>query len=190
MGRKKTFSRESVLDKAMPVFWAQGFAGTSLQDLELATGVNKSGLYAEFKDKDDLYLASLQHYLQRRQEAGLLTAEPPGWANVVNFLKRGYACGGELKGCFSVSSMRELPVLPPAARQIMKTGENQLKQLIASNIKAESPQADATALADMILTFFFGICMDQTMDASKAATTRKIDNFVGMVRTLAGGTAR
>ena len=51
MGRLKTFSREEVLEKAMPVFWKQGFADTSLQDLERATGVNKSGLYTEFRDK-------------------------------------------------------------------------------------------------------------------------------------------
>ena len=45
MGRPKSFSREEVLEKAMPVFWKHGFADTSLQELERATGVNKSGLY-------------------------------------------------------------------------------------------------------------------------------------------------
>ena len=34
MGRPKSFSREDVLEKAMPVFWKRGFAATSLQDLE------------------------------------------------------------------------------------------------------------------------------------------------------------
>ena len=42
MGRPKSFSREEVLEKAMPVFWKHGFADTSLQELERATGVNKS----------------------------------------------------------------------------------------------------------------------------------------------------
>jgi AcrR family transcriptional regulator len=51
MGRPKNFSREGVLEKALPVFWKHGFADTSLQDLEKATGVNKSGLYVEFADK-------------------------------------------------------------------------------------------------------------------------------------------
>ena len=54
MGRPKGFSREEVLEKAMPVFWKHGFADTSLQELEQATGVNKSGLYSEFRDKEDL----------------------------------------------------------------------------------------------------------------------------------------
>jgi hypothetical protein len=33
----------TLLEKAMPVFWTYGFSNTSLQDLERATGVNKSG---------------------------------------------------------------------------------------------------------------------------------------------------
>jgi AcrR family transcriptional regulator len=54
-GRQKNFSREEVLEKAMPVLWTNGFSDTSLQDLERATGVNKSGLYTEFRDNEDLF---------------------------------------------------------------------------------------------------------------------------------------
>jgi AcrR family transcriptional regulator len=64
MGRRKNFSREEVLEKAMPVFWKHGFADTSLLELERATGVNKSGLYTEFQDKEDLFVARLRHYLE------------------------------------------------------------------------------------------------------------------------------
>jgi Bacterial regulatory proteins, tetR family len=58
MGRPKNFNREGVLEKALPVFWRRGFADASLYQLEVATGVNKSGLYAEFKDKEDLFMQS------------------------------------------------------------------------------------------------------------------------------------
>src|SRR6202035_2107998 len=105
MGRPKNFSREGVLDMALPVFWKHGFADTSLQDLEKATGVNKSGLYAEFTDKGDLYLESLRYYLRKRQEEEFLTAKPLGWNNIERFLKLAPRSleGGE--GCFSVNSM-------------------------------------------------------------------------------------
>ena len=61
MGRPKGFRREEVLEKAMPVFWK--LADTTLQELEQATGVDKSGLYTEFRDKGDLFVACLRHYL-------------------------------------------------------------------------------------------------------------------------------
>src|ERR1700738_2491589 len=113
MGRPKTFSREGVLAKALPVFWKHGFANTSLQELEKATGVNKSGLYAEFAGKGDLYLESLRHCLRRRKEEELRTAKPLGWNNVERFLKLGpYSLEGQ-KGCFSVNSMNQFAVVPP-----------------------------------------------------------------------------
>src|ERR1700743_1245257 len=81
MGRPKSFSREEVLEKAMPVFWKHGFADTSLQELERATGVNKSGLYSELRAKEDLFVACLRHYLERQEKRGLLTRERLGRDN-------------------------------------------------------------------------------------------------------------
>ena len=51
MGRRRNFSREDVLTKAIPMFWKRGFADTKVEDLEEATGVNKSGLYSEFRQQ-------------------------------------------------------------------------------------------------------------------------------------------
>src|ERR1700723_1639737 len=88
MGRPKGFSRVQVLEKAMPFFWKQGFADTSLQELERATGVNKSGLYAEFSNKEDLFVACLRHYLESQGKRGLLTNSPLGWNSHADFLKK------------------------------------------------------------------------------------------------------
>src|SRR5271154_6814880 len=76
MGRRKLFTREDVLDKAIPVFWKHGFAETSLQDLEQATGVRKSGLYTEFKDKEDLFVESMRRYFDVLMARGHLTKQP------------------------------------------------------------------------------------------------------------------
>ena len=100
MGRPKNFSREGVLEKALPVFWRRGFADASLHELELATGVNKSGLYSEFKDKEDLFMQSLQYYLESLEKKELLTAEPLGWNNIERFLKLGTMQPGGTKGMF------------------------------------------------------------------------------------------
>ena len=120
MGRPKKFNREGVLDRAIPVFWKQGFANTTVQDLEQATGVNKSGLYTEFKDKEDLFLASLERYAQTRG-AEILTAQPLGWGNIERFLRLGFGCDDDQRGCFAVNSMRELAGLPTEAQEIISS---------------------------------------------------------------------
>jgi AcrR family transcriptional regulator len=57
--RPKVYDSADPLDKTIQVFWKKGFSETSLRDIEKSTRVNKSSLYTEFSDKNDIYMASL-----------------------------------------------------------------------------------------------------------------------------------
>jgi AcrR family transcriptional regulator len=184
MGRPKNFSREQVLEKAMPVFWKQGFADTSLQELERATGVNKSGLYTEFRDKEDLFVACLRHYLESQEKRGLLTKEPLGWNNIESFLKNGPLNKGEQQGCFSVNSMREFAILPDEAYGVVTESRALLERLLAMNIEAEKPRMAPPAIAEMVLSFFSGLCIERNLKSGKTASNRKIENFMTALRGL------
>jgi AcrR family transcriptional regulator len=184
MGRPKNFSRVEVLEKAMPVFWKHGFADTSLQDLERATGVNKSGLYTEFRDKEDLFVECLRHYLQTQEKRGLLTKEPLGWNNVENFLKNGPLSKGDQQGCFSVNSMREFAILPNEAYGAVTENRALLERLLAMNITAERPGMAPSAIAEMVLSFFSGLCIERNLKPGKSSSSRKIENFMTALRSL------
>ena len=184
MGRPKSFSREEVLERAMLVFWKHGFADTSLQELERATGVNKSGLYTEFRDKADLFVACLRHYLESQGKRGLLTKQPLGWNNVEAFLKNGPLNKGEQQGCFSVNSMREFAILPDEAYAVVTENRALLRRLLAMNIEAEKPKMAPSAIAEMVLSFFSGLCIEHNLSSGKASSTRKIENFMTALRSL------
>ena len=184
MGRPKSFSREGVLEKAMPVFWKHGFADTSLEDLERATGVNKSGLYSEFRGKEDLFLACLRHYLEGQGRKGLLTKEPLGWKNVETFLKSGPLNLGEQQGCFAINSMREFAILPDKAYGAITGNRALLQHLLTRNIKVEKPRMAPSAIAEMVLSFFSGLCIERNLKSGKASFIRKIDNFMTALRSL------
>ena len=168
----------------MVVFWKHGFADTSLQELERATGVNKSGLYTEFRDKEDLFVACLRHYIESQGKRGLLTKEPLGWGNVATFLKNGPLNEPEQQGCFSVNSMREFAILPDEAHTVVKEHRALLQRLLAMNIEAEKPKTAPSAIAEMVLSFFSGLCIERNLKSGKASSTRKIDNFVTALRSL------
>ncbi|HEY4381425.1 MAG TPA: TetR/AcrR family transcriptional regulator [Acidobacteriaceae bacterium] len=184
MGRRKLFTREDVLDKAIAVFWKHGLAETSVQDLERATGVGKSGLYAEFKDKEDLFVASMRRYFDVLVARGTLTNQPLGWNNVENFLKVCYGSWGQ-KGCFSVNSMREFSDLPPKARQIMVESVTKAHRLLIGNLAAERGDGeDNDSLAGLIITFFSGICLEQNLGPDRARITKKIEDFMQLIRGI------
>ena len=114
-----------MLTKAIPVFWKRGFADTKVEDLEEATGVNKSGLYSEFSSKEEIFVESLKHYL----DASVLQKEPLGWQNIRKFLRKACPVGKD-GGCFAIYSIRELSIILEEAHKVISSSREALKNLI------------------------------------------------------------
>lgn len=68
-GRPRAYDPDRALDAALQVFWAKGFAATSLDDLRLATGMNRPSLYAAFGDKKAIYRRVLDRFRDRMWQA-------------------------------------------------------------------------------------------------------------------------
>lgn len=73
MGRVKVFDETKALDKAMRLFWRQGYSNTSLKQLLREMDMLNGSFYHSFKDKKTVFLRSLDHYNQeftyKRQQA-------------------------------------------------------------------------------------------------------------------------
>lgn len=61
-GRPRGFDPQAVLDRVIPVFWARGYEGASMEELTAASGLARPSLYAAFGDKRGLFLAALDRY--------------------------------------------------------------------------------------------------------------------------------
>lgn len=183
-GRPKNFCRTDILEKALPVFWQNGFASTSLQLLEQATGVNKSGLYSEFESKGELYTECMRHYLANSTSTEILNRQPLGWQNIEDFIKIAYYGEREQKGCFTVSSVRDFANIPDEACDMIGKCFSSLDTAILQNVKAETPKAEAKLIAEMIRIFFFGFCMELGLNTQKSAVDRKVKNFMQVLYSL------
>src|SRR5262245_41853606 len=58
----KASAREKILDAALAVIRAKGYAATSVDDLCRAAGVTKGAFFHHFKSKDDLAVAAADHW--------------------------------------------------------------------------------------------------------------------------------
>ena len=63
--RKRSDTRERLLEVAEDAILAKGFASTSIEELIAAVGITKSGFFYHFRDKADLAKAILLRYLER-----------------------------------------------------------------------------------------------------------------------------
>jgi AcrR family transcriptional regulator len=68
LGRPRAFDVDHALDKALIVFWKNGYEGTSIADLTVAMGINPPSLYAAFGNKEALFRRALDRYEARRDE--------------------------------------------------------------------------------------------------------------------------
>src|ERR1700742_4583304 len=66
-GRPRGFCVEDALDRAMTIFWRNGYEGASMSDLTAAMGINSPSLYACFGSKEGLFRAVLERYDDRRK---------------------------------------------------------------------------------------------------------------------------
>src|SRR5688572_4700394 len=87
-GRPRSFDRDKALERAMHVFWRQGYEATSVDDLTRAMDINPPSLYAAFGDKQRLYLEALERYQRSRREslASWFEQEPTAKAAVGRLL--------------------------------------------------------------------------------------------------------
>lgn len=69
MARLLEFDEEQAIQKAMEIFWKQGYASTSMRDLTDAMQINSSSLYNTIGDKKQLFVKVLKHYIQMRIRA-------------------------------------------------------------------------------------------------------------------------
>ncbi|QUI32501.1 TetR/AcrR family transcriptional regulator [Streptomyces alfalfae] len=126
MAGKKQFDMDTVLDAAMIQFWRSGYAGTSLDDLSRATGLNRSSIYSSLGGKDGLFLRCLDRYAARygdKFDAALSRAADDPVAAVRAFfdvtLGR-IADPAVPDGCLMAQSVMAGPTLSPSVAEHVK----------------------------------------------------------------------
>ncbi|MGF6233847.1 AcrR family transcriptional regulator [Inquilinus ginsengisoli] len=184
MARPKKFDRNSLLDKAIPLFWRSGYVGTNLHELERATGVNKSGLYSEFENKDDLFVSALKRYFDTRPGLAMLQRPPLGWGNVETFLRTLPFNTPGCAGCLSVNSTREVADLPERAVSLIRDFNAAQRAALAGNVAEEGPAMPVDAVCDLIATFFAGACIEANLGADRNTHEARVTRFMELLRKL------
>ncbi|MBB5939794.1 TetR/AcrR family transcriptional regulator [Streptomyces zagrosensis] len=64
IGRPRGFEADEALDRALLVFWEQGYEGASLANLTDAMGISTTSMYAAFGNKEELFRKVLKRYAE------------------------------------------------------------------------------------------------------------------------------
>ncbi len=153
-GRPRGYQPDVALARALDVFWKDGFAATSLDDLSAATGMNRPSLYGAFGDKRELYIKSYQSYRDRaRLRMGeVFSAELP----LRPMLQRVYSIALDMylsgedgpRGCFTVMTATSEAVYDPDIRKLVLSGLTEMDRFFARLFQAAQARGELPASAD------------------------------------------
>jgi TetR/AcrR family transcriptional regulator, copper-responsive repressor len=160
-GRPRAYQPEIALGKALDLFRKDGFAGTSLDDLSAATGMNRPSLYGAFGDKRELYIKSYQRYRADARAAMIDIFRDP--LPIRQRLQRIYAAALDIylsgeagpRGCFTVMTAASEAVADPDIRSLVLEGFSELDKAFAACFRLArengelSPSADPHVLAQL-----------------------------------------
>ncbi|APD06190.1 HTH-type transcriptional repressor ComR [Flavobacteriaceae bacterium UJ101] len=114
MPRRKAYIESEVIDKAMHVFWANGYQATSTRMLEKSMGINQFSIYSSFKNKEGVLSKCITHYQNEVAVKLMKKAESEsekGIATIQYYFKSFIQVSNtnqKSKGCFVNNVMNEL----------------------------------------------------------------------------------
>jgi TetR/AcrR family transcriptional regulator, transcriptional repressor for nem operon len=147
MGRPAKFEAEEVIDKAVEVFWRQGFAGTTPQDLVDELGIGKGSLYNTFKSKHHLFGLALRRYSATRVVSLAEALEGPGpvLPRLRQAMRTLAGIGDHRYGCLIVNSVAELGSTDEGVAEVAKELFGQLEEAFRSAIERGQASGEITS---------------------------------------------
>ena len=150
---RPTYDRAEVLQKALDLFWAKGFQGTSMKDLGAALGMHPGSIYAAFGSKEKLFEESLERYAAlsaARLEKTLAEFPSPidGLADHIRGLGNLDPADGPSRACMLVKTVLETPDDDPVVRRSAEILLRNVEAAFADAFRRAKTRGDLPESAD------------------------------------------
>jgi AcrR family transcriptional regulator len=165
-GRPRAFDPDAALDRALEVFWQQGYEGTALSDLTAAMGINKPSLYAAFGNKEELFAAVVDRYVSGPGAYAGQALEQPRARDAIEGLVYGavdLTTRPQTPGCLVVGCVQACgPDAEPARRHAIacrKASETALRRRLERARDEGDLAGDPADVARFVMTVTDGIAV-------------------------------
>ncbi len=185
-GRPKVFDRNTALDKALMLFWAHGYEGTSLADLVNATGAKAPTLYAEFENKEGLFRAAMQRYIETfsNQRNAVLNDDALDVKTAVEaYFRATAACFTDCDkptGCFFICTSSALSSGSDEVAQMLAQQHHAQESALKDFLDARQQRGELPACANSAVLASYLACLLQGMSvrAREGAGREDLDRIV------------
>jgi len=182
MARKKTYNEEVVVEKAMKLFWQNGYETTSMQMLEKEMGINKFSIYSSFGNKQGLFVESLKCY--KGKVSSMLEKfknSPDGVEAIKQFFYDSVSSNfkpDHIKGCLVTNTYNEFSNGKEESIKAQMTAfMNTIKDIIIEKLETDGTKDKNTILkqANYLLLAKHGLAA-----AARVNTKQEIEDYIEM----------
>lgn len=163
MPRSKSFDVDEALERAVDLFWVNGYAATSVADLVDHLGINRGSLYSTFGSKQKLYELALERYLSsgRGRFAAVVTDSEIPLREAINRLLHSSAAKTDHRGCLLVNTTMERNATDERSLDLTSKGFDELRAILIAAFESRRDElADGLTpdrAADLVLVATQGL---------------------------------
>jgi AcrR family transcriptional regulator len=191
-GRPRKFDQEKALDGALLIFWQQGLAATSLDDLSQAMGMNRPSIYNAFGNKEAVYRLAIQRF-RDMLDGGLkatLGTEPDLRPGLTAFFEQAlavYCSTTPSSGCFVMCTAPTAALSHPEVGKDLASVIQHIDDQLTNRIKAaiasgELPGGtDPRLTAKVIQGILHSLALRTRAGESRRSLTRMANYFVTLL---------
>ncbi len=191
MGRAQTFDTDAAVRAARGVFWAQGYEGASLPELEQATGLSRSSIYHAFGSKRGLFDAAVDSYLDEvvRPRLRPLVADDVapdalhGYLHGLRGVLRDRVSSAAAHGCLLLNTSGAPVAHDDDVRRTVAAYRDELRTAIGRGVDARHPglpAAERDRLAETCTGLVVAALLIVRVDP--AAAVRSLDTALDLLR--------
>jgi TetR/AcrR family transcriptional regulator, transcriptional repressor for nem operon len=174
-GRPRAYELSAVVEAAGDLFWDRGYEMTSIGDLEVRTGLDRSSIYHAFGNKHTLFEAALRCYVEENIDARLggMRQADAGLASVVTFFA-GMAQAFRTepraaRGCLMVNTIAELGSRDPRAVRAATDYRDRFREAFATALRQAAAQGEVDAerirpRAELLTAMTMGLFLTARID--------------------------
>ena len=179
-GRRPSFDREEVVAAAIIAFWAKGFEATTLNDLESATGLDRSSIYNSFGGKEGLYRSAAAAYVDSAEDVLFepLLKGNDGVADIVEFLDRlaeNLGAGTNPPGCLIVNDMSAVVEHKATNRYLTRLEEGLRTALLRASESGETEASMNAQRCQLLTAAILGVNITHRNDVAGTRARKLID---------------
>jgi AcrR family transcriptional regulator len=186
MSRNKAYTEEFVLEKAMQVFWDNGYEATSVRLLEKEMGINQFSIYSTFSNKKNLFVESLKKYREylKTNRFQSLLKEDAKLKDLESFL-HGFTLavrtGKNHRGCLVVNTTGEIGTKDPEIVIELCNYFNFIKEMLRNVLQNSVDAGEISTAADLdkYSNYLLGIMQGLSVGA-KVLTEKQVEDIISM----------